>query len=188
MRTRIVKILSIVLIITVALIGSFFLADYIRDNGTARELVERFGYFGILIIAIVIGLNLFIPVPAATFTPIYISAGFPLSAIIATLVVGAMIADTIGYLIGVGGRHITKHAHPMLQEKMQLLAHRHHTLVLPFVFLFSAFSPFPNEMILIPLAIIGIRFRVLFVPLLLGTMVYQTLFAYSITGTFQYFF
>lgn len=188
MRARILEILGIALVIAAVLAGSFFLADYIRDNDTAQHLVEQFGYLGMLLIAIVIGLNLFLPVPAAAFTPIYVSAGFSLLGIIATLTLGAMIADAIGYLIGVGGRRITTHTHPALQEKMQLFAVEHHALVLPVVFLFSALSPFPNEVILIPLAMIGIRFRVLFIPLLLGTILYETLLAYSATGIFNYFF
>ncbi len=188
MRARILKVLVIICIVALALLGSFLLADYVQDNGAAQALVERFGYLGILIVSIITGLNLFVPVPAVTFTPIYASAGFPLPAIVATLVLGAIIADTIGYLIGIGGRHITKETHPALQQKMESLALLHHKLVLPFVFLFAALSPFPNEIILIPLAFIGIKFRALFVPLLLGTIVYQTLFTYGITSTFEYFF
>ena len=188
MRTRILEVLGIILLITAALVGSFFLADYVQSNGTARQLVEHFGYLGIFLVALLIGLNLFLPVPAATFTPIFVSAGLPIPGIIVTLVLGALVADTIGYLIGLGGRHITRHTSPALQKKMQSFAERHHTLLLPFVFLYSAFSPFPNEVIIIPLAIMGIRFRVLFLPLLLGTILYEGLLAYGATSAFQYFF
>ena len=183
-----VKILGIALFLVLILVGSFFLAAHIQDNASARHLVEQFGYGGILLISIIAGLNLFVPIPAGAFTPIYVAAGFPLLLIILTITIGTTIGDSISYLIGVGGRHITKHAHPTLQTKMQSFAHRHHHLVLPLVFLYSAFSPFPNELILIPLAIIGIRYRVLLVPLLFGTVVYETLFAYGITSAFHYFF
>jgi membrane protein YqaA with SNARE-associated domain len=188
MRTRILEISGIILIISIALVGAFFLTQYVQDNETAQRLVEQFGYLGILIISIVIGLNLFLPIPAATFAPIFVSAGLPLPGIILMLVLGAMTADAIGYLIGVGGRRITEHTHPAFQAKLQSFATRHHQLVLPFVFLFSAFSPFPNEVILIPLAIMGIRFRVLFLPLLLGTILYESILAYGLTGAFHYFF
>lgn len=188
MRGRTVKILGIAVVVALALTGSFFLADYVRDNDAARTLIERFGYVGMFLVAIITGLNVFVPIPAATLAPVYVSAGFPLPAVVVILTIGTVIADAIGYLIGVGGRHITKHAHPALQEKMETLAHRHHYLVLPFVFLFAALSPFPNEMILIPLAIIGVRFRALFLPLLLGTLLYETLFAYGATSAFNYFF
>jgi len=187
-RNRILEILGLVLLIALAFVGSFFLADYVRDNGTARALVEHFGYVGILAISIITGLNLFVPIPAATFAPIYASAGFPLLAIIAALVAGTVIADTIGYLIGLGGRRIATHAHPVLQEKMQRFTEQHHRLVLPLVFLYAAFSPLPNEVILIPLAITGIRYRLLFLPLLFGTILYETLFVYGITSAFHYFF
>src|SRR3989344_3560309 len=137
MRTRILEVLGIILLIAAALVGSFFLADYVQSNGTARQLVEHFGYLGIFLVALLIGLNLFLPVPAATFTPIFVSAGLPIPGIIVTLVLGALVADTIGYLIGLGGRHITRHTSPALQKKMQSFAERHHALLLPFVFLYS---------------------------------------------------
>lgn len=185
---RILEISGIVLVIAVTLLGAFFLTQYVKDNETAQRIVEHFGYLGILTISIIIGLNLFLPIPAATFAPIFVSAGLPLPGIIVMLVLGSVIADSAGYLMGVGGRHITKRTHPALQEKMQAFAERHRRFLLPLVFLYSVFSPFPNEVILIPLAIMGIRYRVVFLPLLLGTVVFETLVAYGLTGTFYHFF
>jgi membrane protein YqaA with SNARE-associated domain len=185
---RTVEIIGIILLIAATLVGVFFLTQYVRDNDTARSLVEQTGYLGILAISIVVGLNLFLPVPAATFAPVFAAAGLSLSGIIAMLVLGSVIADSIGYLIGIGGRHITKHTHPKLQQKLQTFAEEHREMIVPLVFVYSVLSPFPNEVILIPLAIIGIRYRTVFLPLLAGTIVYETLLAYGLTSTFSYFF
>ena len=187
MNRRLLEIIGIVCIVAATLVGTFFLAHYVQDNNAAQNLVEQFGYLGILALSIIIGLNLFLPIPAATLAPIFVAAGFALPAIIATVVAGSMFADGVGYLMGVGGKRIAKHAHPAFQKKMQALARRHHTLLLPFVFLYATFSPFPNELILIPLAISGIKYRVLFIPLLLGTILYEAVIAYGLTGAFHYF-
>ena len=163
-------------------------ADYVQESDAARALVERFGYVGMLLLSIVAGLNLFVPIPAATFTPVYIAAGFPLYGIIITLVIGTTIADSIGYLIGLGGRHLAELKYPKLREHIGAFAERHRVAVLPLVFLWSSFAPLPNETILIPLALAGMRFRTLIVPLLLGTIVHQTYLAYGLTSVFEYLF
>ncbi len=188
MRPHVYKTFAIILSIALVLYGSFLLADYVRNNDAARLLVEYFGYIGILIVAVVTGLNVFVPVPAAAFVPVYLSAGFSFVGIIATLSVGTIIADSIGYLIGMGGKHITQNAHPRLQQRLEALTQDHHILVLPAVFLFAAVAPVPNEIVLIPLAIAGVRYRTLFLSLLFGTIVYHLLFAYGITSIFNYFF
>lgn len=188
LRHRWLRILGILGIVALALTASFFFADYVASNDAASELVERFGYAGILAISIVSGLNLFIPVPAATFVPVFTAAGFSMPGIITTLVIGTLIADWIGYLIGVAGRHATEHHYPELQRRLRRFAKRHHRLILPGVFLYAAFSPFPNEILLAPLALIGTRFRALFIPLLLGTIAYQALYAYGAQGIFELLF
>ncbi|MBI4086523.1 hypothetical protein HY416_00880 [Candidatus Kaiserbacteria bacterium] len=188
MNTRIFKTAASVVFILLVMVGSFALAHILKDSEVARSTIEQFGYRGMFVIAVVTGLNLFIPIPAATFAPVFVSAGFPLPAIIVVLTAGTLVADIVGYLIGVSGRHIARHAHPGLEARIESFARVHHSLVVPLVFLSSAFAPFPNEVVLIPLAFIGIRFRILFLPLLAGTIVYNTLIAYGLTGTFEYFF
>ncbi len=188
MRRRIVEVFGVLLIIVVALTVSFSLANYVTSNDTARNLVEHFGYLGVLLVAIIIGLNLFLPVPAGTLVPIYVVAGLWLPAIIVIHIMGAFIADTISYFVGVGGKHLTQKNPPKFQKKMMAFEQEHHKLILPSVFLYAAFSPFPNEIILIPLALVGIRFRVLWLPLLVGTAFYETLVAYGVISTFRFFF
>ncbi len=171
-----------------AMVAAFFLADYVRESSTAQMLVERFGYLGMLGLSIISGLNLFVPIPAATFTPIYTAAGFPLYGIIITLVVGTTLADSIGYLIGRGGKELVEENYPAIQKRIQRTAEKHSLYIIPGVFLWASFSPLPNETMLIPLALAGVRFRTLILPLLCGNIVHQTLFAYGLSSIFEYFF
>lgn len=171
-----------------AIVGSFFLAEHVANDEGAQALVGRFGYLGMFILAIIAESSFIVPIPAATFTPIFTAAGFPILGIVTTLVIGTLIADGVGYLVGLGGRHAVAHHYPTFQERIQRFARRHHHLVIPGVFLYAALAPFPNEAILIPLALVGIRFRTLFIPLLLGTIILQTALVYGITNVFEYFF
>lgn len=168
--------------------ASFLLADYVQDSQAAQELVDQFGYAGIFAIAVLTGLNTFVPIPTATFTPVFLSAGFPLWTIIVTFVLGTVLADAIGYLIGVGGRHVSELRYPTFQKRLARVARDHHRLILPGVFLLAAFAPMPNEIFIIPLAIAGVRFKKLLLPLLLGTIVHQTLFAFGFAELFRYLF
>lgn len=175
-------------ILALAFTASLLFADYVAGNESVQDVVERFGYLGMLIVTIISGLNLFVPIPAATFTPIYVAAGFPLPAIILVLIIGTTIADGIGYLIGLGGKHLAAMRYPHFQERLCSFAKQHHALVLPFVFLYAALSPLPNEIILIPLAFVGFRFRTLLLPLVLGTIIYQSAVAYGAASIFSLLF
>jgi len=188
MRRHTLKILAIAAIIAISLIASFFFADFVTESEEAQALVEQTGYLGMLALSIIAGLNLFVPIPAGTFAPIYAAAGFPLPAIIAVLVIGTTIAGSIGYLIGALGKQVARLKYPKIQERIQTFACRHHALILPTVFLYASLSPFPNEVILIPLALAGIKFRYLILPLILGNLVYQTLYVYGTNGLFHYLF
>lgn len=188
MHIRIWKIIGIALLLGLVISGAFLLAGYVKNSDTAQHLVTQFGYWGILVISVISGLNMFVPIPAAAFTPVYIAAGFPLWGIAGAMILGTMIADTIGYLLGIGGRHIAKHAHPRFEEALESFATVHPRLVVPLVFLTSAFAPFPNEVVLIPLAFIGVPFRTLALPLFTGTIVYNLLVVYGLTSALGYFF
>lgn len=188
MQRRILKILAITLGVGAVLVATFFFADYVTENENVRAFVERTGYLGMLVISIIAGLNLFVPIPAGTFAPVYAAAGFPLPGIIAVLTIGTTIAGGIGYLIGALGKHVASLKYPKVQERIQTFACSHHALILPAVFLFASFSPLPNEVILIPLALAGIKFRHLLLPLIFGNLIYQTLYVYGTTSLFHYFF
>ena len=186
MRKSSLKILGAALGVIAVALGAFMLAHVVENSETARSLVEQFGYGGIFLVSLAAGFNLLVPVPAATLAPVYAAAGFPLPAIVAVISLGTAVADTLGYLIGVGGRDLARRANPRIQQWMRGFAVAHHALVVPFVFLFAALVPVPNEIILVPLAFMGIRFRTLFIPLLLGTILFNTLLVYGLTGAFLY--
>jgi len=189
--TRRKKVFNLILflgLITTALFGSFLLADYITTDHSSRELIQDYGYFGILLVSFVAGLNFIVPIPAATFVPVFTAGGISLLEIIILLTVGTMAANILSYYIGRYGGTITKSHYPNLQKKLFLLYHDNRVWLPYFVFGFAALVPLPDEVYLIPLGMIGVKIRHFIVPLILGTATYQTMAALGVDNLFRYFF
>ena len=176
------------LLITAVWVAALFLADYVATNDMAQNLTQQFGYVGILVVAIVSGLNVLVPVPAAAFVPVFTAAGFTIWLIIAVLVIGTTIADLIGYWLGRWSKEFVEDHYPKTFRRMKVLDERNHNLVLPIVFVYAALLPFPNEAIIIPLALIGFKFRTFLIPLVLGNIVNQTALAFGASNIFSLLF
>lgn len=166
---------------------ALYLANLLTESSAVLLLVERFGYVGVLLTGIVAGLNTFVPLPAATFAPLFISAGLSVTMIIIVLAIGTLIADMIGFALGHVSRELVQTKYPKIFNFFTELQANHTTLIIPMVILYAAFVPFPNEAILIPLALAGVRLRVLVIPLIIGNIVHQTLFVYGVTNIFTLF-
>ncbi len=171
--------------IAVVVAGSFGLSTYVASDSYAQHLVQTYGGLGVFVISFIAGLNLFIPVPAATFTPIFTAGGMSLFSIIALLVAGTMTANLLAYGIGHYGHSIAKSHPSKLQDKFIAFYRRHKEYLPYFIFFFTAFLPLPDEVFLIPLALIGVKLRAMIIPLFLGTIVYQTLAALGFDNIFR---
>ncbi len=179
-------------IIFLALLGgtlylSLLLTKYVAQDSTATALIQDFGPIGILVISFFAGLNALVPIPAATFIPIFTAGGISLPFATLLLIIGTLCADMVSYAIGIYGSKIATVRYPNLQQKLIKLYTDKKTWVPYLIFGFAAFVPFPNEIYLIPLGIIGIKVRQFIIPLLLGTIFYQTLAAFGAYNIFKYF-
>ena len=54
-------LIAVGLIAVLIIVLAFFAADFVGENGKAQNLVQNFGFLGIILVAIVSGLNLFVP-------------------------------------------------------------------------------------------------------------------------------
>jgi membrane protein YqaA with SNARE-associated domain len=167
-----------------AIIAIFFVALYaaqlLTENDAVVTLIERLGYLGVLITGIVAGLNTIVPIHAATFTPLFLEAGLSVPLIIATLAVGTLVADSLGYALGHVSKELVEDKYPKIFNFFTNLATNHSRWIIPVVFLYAAFFPFPNEAILIPLALAGVKLKRLLLPLIIGNIVHQTLAVYAV--------
>lgn len=164
---------------------SLFLTHHVTNDSGAQLLVQQFGYFGVLLISFIAGLNLIVPVPAATFVPVFTAGGIPLPIIILLLVIGTMSANLLSYFIGKLGHSFTSTHYPKIQKRIFKNYAERKNLLPYFVFAFAAFIPLPDEVYLIPLGIIGVKIREFIIPLVLGTITFQTLTALGVQNIFS---
>lgn len=184
---NITRVLVIVFLCAAIVFSTVETATFVSSNNGAQALVSKFGYIGILVISILAGVNIFVPVPAATFTPIFIAAGLSMPHIILLLIVGTTIADIAGYTVGRLSKDFASERYPKTYNRIFYMRQQHHKLLLPLVFAYAAFIPFPNEAFLIPLALVGVRLRTFIIPLVLGTAINQILLVYGIQNIFSIF-
>ena len=188
-RTSKVVSSSLALLLFLFLVSlALFAASYLEHHPALQSTVLQLGYPGILAIATIAGLNIFVPVPAASLVPLFTTAGLYLPFIVICLTIGTVLADFIGYRFGRCSSSYVHTSYPKQIKKLEYLHTKHKMWLVPMVFLYAAFAPFPNEAIILPLAIIGVRFRVLILPLLLGNLINQTIYAIGIQNVFWWLF
>lgn len=186
-RKKAFNIIVFLLVLALSIYGSLLLAQYVATDDSSQKLIQDFGYLGILLMSFIAGLNALVPIPAATFVPVFTAGGISLPVIILLLTVGTMAANLVSFAIGVYGGAITETHYPHIQKKL-LTFYKGKERWLPyFVLGFATLIPLPDEVYLIPLGIIGIKLRQIIIPLTIGTLLYQTLSAYGVSNIFKYF-
>jgi len=161
------RLTAVIMAFLAITIGAFFLAETITENETIRD---------------------FVPIPPATFAPLFLEAGMSTFMIIGGFIIGTTIADSIGFMIGWLGSSYTSTHHPELTERLQSFMKKHERLIPYIIFGFFMLAPVPNETILIPLAIMGYQYKKLIVPLIIGNTVHQSLMVYGYSSMFAWLF
>ena len=179
-----------VLLSGAALVGifafAFWLAHFAASNETFSEWVMRFGYSGIFLAALVSGFNFAAPIPSVAFLPLFLESGFNLWLSLVIMVLGVTIADSLAYFIGLSGRFFifsADNSRALIRLDALLARWRFGPLVA--LFFFAALVPFPNEVLLIPLGLLGYHFHTLLPALILGNSVFHILAAFGTIGLFN---
>jgi membrane protein YqaA with SNARE-associated domain len=176
---KIFELTLILAVLTATMVVVIFLADYVATNDGAQAIIARFGYAGVLAISVIAGLSTFVPIPPASFVPVFTAAGLTFPLIILTLVIGTTIADLLGYLFGSVSKDFVGSHYPRLHHHITDLELHHQNWIIPFIALYAAFSPLPNELMVIPFGVLGVPLRKILFPLILGTATHHLLVAYG---------
>lgn len=179
---RIFYFLAIAAAFAVILTASILIADYVSESEIAQKTVQEFGYLGILLISIVGGFNLLVPIPSAAFAPTFLAAGFPALGVIAALAVGTTLADLASYYVGSLGKYYSGVEESKMYQRICKLRQRNRKWVVPFIFAYAAFAPYPNEVMIVPLAFIGMRIRTFILPVLIGNIIFNTILVLGLTN------
>lgn len=149
------------------------------------EQLQSVGLFGLFGLSILSGFNVIVPIPIAALYPSFEALGYSAPVIIGVIATGMTLGDSIGYVLGMLGRSIVPTKGKIQQY---VLRYTHRPVLLSFlVLVYGMVIPLPNELIVIPLAALGVRWYLILIPLLIGNIFFTTLLAFGATGITQLF-
>lgn len=147
----------------------------------------HYGYLGIFLINLIGALSIFFPIP---FTAVVFWAGsyklggdwvFQPVWIAVAAGIGSAVGEFSGYFLGLGAR---KAVNQRFEEKMQFLVKVFERFGSVVIFLF-ALTPLPDDLLFIPLGVMGYGVKRVLVPALIGKFCMNLIVAYSGRFTVQ---
>ena len=150
----------------------------------ATDAAASAGYGGLFLASVVSGFNLIWPIPVASFYPFFIESGFEPVPTLATIAVGMTGGDFLGYLIGHATRDLASHRVAAFRARAEALRARHRLLPLGLLFLYAAFAPLPNEILVIPMAFMRYSLAGVMTAVLLGNVIFNTVYALGVSWLF----
>ena len=176
-----------VLVVIGIVIAAFFLSQEKLENEMIQDLVSTYGYVGIFVVSVISGFNLVFPIPVATFLPTFLASGLEFWYVILTISLGMAMGDTIGYFIGRAGKHMFDVHMRSIMRRLERLRENSPRLPLLFLALYATIAPFPNELVVVPLAFLGYKLRYILPILVTGNFIFNTLVAKGIIHIFNGF-
>ena len=155
------------------------------ENEQLLDAIARFGYVGLFVVSAISGFNVIIPIPAISLFPLLMEAGF--HPIITVLVIGAgmTVGDMVGFLLGRLGRKMVERGSWL--RRLEDIRERHRLAPYVLLFFYASFAPVPNELIVIPMALIGCRWYGVLAAALAGNLIFNGLAAAGFHGFFVLF-
>lgn len=179
MRKQVLKTSLLIILLLFVITTAFYAALLVESNVQLQEFISKYGFSGAIITAFIASLNALLPIPPATFAPIYLAAGLSHLEIIICFTIGASLADSLSFVFGWFGRAYSQRHQLVLILNIENFFQTHRNYILPVSYTYMALAPFPNEYIMIPLALAGYRYKHLFIPLVLGNLFYNTWTVYG---------
>ena len=168
-RKAVIKIVVVAALLAV----SFFAAVKLQTNPDLASAIIRFGYVGVFFISVVSGFNLIVPIPAVAFLPALLGAGMDPYILVVVITLGMTVADSGAYFIGQAARTFTLSKHQSrIKDRIERIRRRYPRLPLFLLAVYASFVPLPNELFVVPLALLGYRP----VPVILAVLIGNTIF------------
>lgn len=189
MNKILIHFLKIAILISIFILA-FWLMRLAKESNFITNLVSQYGYGAAFVLGVIGGLNLVVPIPAVTFTPLFLEAGLNFWTVILLITFGMLLADTIAFLLGRTGREfvLSVLGENKIFHKIEKLKNENGNLPFLFLFLFASFAPFPNEVIVMPMGLLNYKFKSLIIPLILGNLIFNILFSFGVINIFNLLF
>lgn len=176
---------GIALVIFIA--AAFYLAHQASQSEAVRELVASYGYFGIYFVALLSGFNIVVPIPVASFTPLFLESGLSFLPTVFIIALGMTTADALGFHLARTGKKLLSDSYgEKLFDKFANLPPKYYRYPLAGLFIFAAAVPLPNELLLVPMAFFFRYSLKELVPVVLaGNLIFNILFAKGLLNIFE---
>ena len=149
-----------------------------------NEIVERLGvrngYTLAFVAAFLAGISTFTSAPYALVVITLGAGGFSPFFIGLVSALGLFLGDSTSYFLGYYGHHVVPNG---LQEELQkvhrwLMARKRVWTIPVFIFLYGAFFPFSNDLVVISFGLARYPFWRVMAPLALGSVIFNMILAY----------
>ena len=184
-RKKIIHVVIGVIAFVAIVAFALWLSAQVSENPGLRNAILNYGYPGVFLIAFVSGFNVVVPVPVISFLPALTEAGLDFWLSIFIITIGMTLGDTLGFFIGHVSRKYTDIENKKLFAYLSKLKEKHFWLPIAFMALWAMLAPLPNELIVIPLAILGYKYWHVLLAALIGNFVFNVLIAHGITNLFE---
>src|SRR3989344_9181183 len=171
MSARAHKYLKGVLVLTLV-VAAFLLAREATESAIIKETVLLYGYTGVFFLSAVAGFNIVVPVPAIAFVPLFFESGLNIAPTLFVIALGTTFGDFVGYALGLAGRELAEDKKIKILAFLEQTRERHYWWPIGTLLFYSALVPFPNEILVIPLAFLGYKFKHIFITVLAGNLVF----------------
>lgn len=163
-----------------------YLGYLAQSSALLQNLAASGGYVGVFFFAFLNGFNVFVPVLSTSFLPVWTASGLNSVVIIALITIAMTMADSVAFFIAKLSGDLTEPKSSGLLHRLTKLKERYDSTPLIVLFIWSIFAPLPNEVILIPLGILGYKTRSIMPIILIGNLAFNTLTALGITNLFRW--
>lgn len=151
------------------------------------DIAQQFGYLGVFLAAIVSGFNVIIPIPLIAFFPTFVEIGLHPGLIIATVSLGMVFGDLLGYFLGRAGRATFEPKNSVMLQRLEGMRSKHPLLPLVALFFYAGFAPAPNELVVIPMGYLKFPLWQILAAVLLGNVIFNVLAALGIVHITSFF-
>ena len=189
LKKNIKKELIILFFICLFIVWSFILYKI-----TPSQIVNYIGinnsYVIIIILGFLGGTSILFPFPYYLFVFSFAAGGSNPLILGICAGIGVAVGESTSYLVGYQGRSILSKSH---QKKLNYLCKncdkpKNTILISLILFLYGAFIPLPNDIMILPLGAARYNYWKLIIPLGLGNIIFNIILAYSGIYGWHFFF
>lgn len=144
-------------------------------EGQAKEFALDYGYFGLLALSFVGGINLFFPLPHLIFIPPLLEAGLNPLALAFIAATGTTLGDLVSYFVGKAGNEAFQENLSPFRRWMHGIFSKHQKLFFIILFFWASTVPIPNEVWVVPAGISGYGIKKIIVIAFFGNLIFNSL-------------